>query len=115
MRTGRLSAATVSVFILACCCENVKNLLGYANIEFTIEFIRLCKYKGHIEMIKIDEMGLKLCRMQAKVFEISLSKEECSLFSTYVENTANPLAAEILRTICISRGGFAKKERYLSE
>ncbi len=29
-------------------------------------------------MIKIDEMGLKLCRMQAKVFETSLSKEECS-------------------------------------
>ncbi len=29
-------------------------------------------------MIKIDEMGLQLCRMQAKVFETSLSKTKCS-------------------------------------
>ncbi|MCI5594794.1 MAG: antitoxin [Clostridia bacterium] len=29
-------------------------------------------------MIKIDEQGLKLCKIQAEVFEASFSKEECS-------------------------------------
>jgi len=65
-------------------------------------------------MIKIDEMGLKLCRMQAKVFEISLSKEECSSL-IFMRRFMNSQVAQAIERILEARGvrllrGIIKRE-----